>query len=93
MTTQITLAKRRVTDYSDIEPLPDPPREPDMQQPEAIYAFYSVLRPHYAHRDDVLIAGQGYLIRNTGDRGNSTRTSCSPRGWEIRRESSGATAT
>ena len=69
MTTQITLAKRRVTDYSDIEPLPDPPREPDMQQPEAIFTFYSVLRPHYAHRDDVLIAGQGYLIRNTGDRG------------------------
>ena len=49
------------TDYSHLEPLPDPPREPDMQQFVGIFAFASTLAPHFAHRDDVLIAGEGYL--------------------------------
>ena len=48
-------------DYSHLEPLPDPPREPDMQQFLGVFAFASILAPHYAHRDDVLIAGEGYL--------------------------------
>ena len=60
MTTQSAL-KPRIEDYSHLEPLPDPPRVPDMQQFIGIYAFASVLAPHFAHRDDVLIAGEGYL--------------------------------
>ena len=32
-----------------------------MQQFVGIFAFASTLAPHFAHRDDVLIAGEGYL--------------------------------
>ncbi len=69
MTTQTTVKQSRTADYSHIEPLPDPPREPDMRQFEGIYAFASILRPYFAHRDDVLISGAGYLIRSAGDTG------------------------
>ena len=60
MTTQGTLTQQ-TGDYSHLEPLPDPPREPDMQQFVGLFAFASTLAPHFAHRDDVLIAGEGYL--------------------------------
>ena len=49
------------TDYSHLEPLPDPPREPDMQQTEGIVAFHLALRLYFARRDDVLISGEGFL--------------------------------
>ena len=42
MTTRSTL-KPACADYADLEPLPDPPREPDMQQFEGVYAFASVM--------------------------------------------------
>ena len=59
MTTEL---RPQIADYSHLEPLPDPPpREPDMQQERRIFAFYGILDLHFAHRDDVLIAGGGYL--------------------------------
>ena len=48
-------------EYAHLEPLPDPPRVPDMQQYNRLVAFDSVLRAHFAQRADVLISGQGYL--------------------------------
>ena len=61
MTTRSSLKQPHTVDYSKLEPLPDPPREPDMQQYEHfIYAGYS-LRSHFADRDDVLVSGEGYL--------------------------------
>ena len=67
MTMQSTLTKRRATDRSRLEPIPDPPREPDMRQPEAIYYAYEVLRPYFP--EDTLVSGQGYLIFDAGDQG------------------------
>ena len=59
MTTKL---RPQIADFSHLEPLPDPPpREPDMQQEQRIFAFYGILDLHFAHRDDVLIAGGGYL--------------------------------
>ena len=61
MTTQSSLKQAHTIDYSHLEPLPDPPREPDMEQHvHVIYAGYS-LQAHFAGRDDVLISGEGYL--------------------------------
>ncbi len=60
MTTQIRL-KPQIADYSHLEPLPDPPREPDMQRRMGIKAFDWALDLHFARRDDVLICGGGYL--------------------------------
>jgi Uma2 family endonuclease len=60
MTTQGTLTQQ-TGDYSHLEPLPDPPREPDMQQTVGIVAFHLALRLYFARRDDVLISGEGFL--------------------------------
>ena len=62
MTTRSTL-RPQVADYAHLEPLPDPEREPDMQQYEGIVSFNLMIRPHFAHREDVLISGEGYLRR------------------------------
>lgn len=49
-------------DLSHLEPLPDPPREPDMQQDGILFFFHAILEIWYAgRRRDVLIAGQGFL--------------------------------
>ena len=70
MTTQSTLAQRSIDRYAHIEPLPDPPeKERDMEQFDGIYAFASTLKPHFAHRSDVLISSEGYLCENAGDIG------------------------
>ena len=45
-----------------IEPLPDPPENPDMQQTEHLVQAHSTLGAHFGKRDDVLVAGEGYLI-------------------------------
>ena len=71
MTTQAALTQPYTEDYSRIEPLPDPPREPDMIQEDSMYHFYGALRPHFADRGDVLISGAGYLIRDAADAGNA----------------------
>ena len=52
--------------YAHIVPLPDPPREPDMQQNMRLLDFGSIVRYHFAHRSDVLVCGEGYL-RYNGD--------------------------
>ena len=52
--------------YAHTEPLPDPPREPDMQQTMRLLDFGSIIRYHFAQRSDVLVAGEGYL-RHDGD--------------------------
>ena len=59
----ITKSKLRpqVADYAHLEPLPDPPREPDMQRFEHLRGAHQALKMHFANRDDVLVAGQGYL--------------------------------
>ena len=52
--------------YAHIVPLPDPPREPDMQQNMRLLDFGSIVRYHFAQRNDVLVCGEGYL-RYNGD--------------------------
>ncbi len=60
MTTRSTL-RPQIADYAHLEPLPDPEREPDMQQSVGIIAFHLILNPYFSHRDDVLISGEGFL--------------------------------
>ncbi len=48
-------------EYDHLEPLPDPPREPDMQQFMSLTEVGSVLMAHFSHHDDVLVSGGGYL--------------------------------
>ena len=60
MTTRSSL-RPQVADYAHLEPLPDPEREHDMEQFKGIITFAATLIPYFAHRDDVLISGEGYL--------------------------------
>ena len=64
MTTRSSLKQPHTVDYSKLEPLPDPPREPDMNQRRRIRSVDGILIPHFADRDDVLISGDGYLRYN-----------------------------
>ncbi len=60
--------KPQIADYAHLEPLPDPPpREPDMLQDLRIDSFRGMLRLHFAYRDDVLMAGGGYLRNEAGN--------------------------
>ncbi len=55
---------RRLTPYDEfahLVPLPDPPQRTDMEQHEHITRYDQTLRPHYRHRSDVLISGDGFL--------------------------------
>ena len=61
MTTQTTLAQPHSEDYSHIEPLPDPPREPDMVQRKSLSTLDGTLGPHFAAFDDVLLTGEIYV--------------------------------
>ena len=61
MTTRSSLKQPHTVDYSQIEPLPDPPREPDMNQRITNSVFDGTLIPHFANRGDVLVCGEGYL--------------------------------
>ena len=67
MTTRSAPRRPKPVDYSHIEPLPDPPREPDMQQTKPFLYFGSSLMAHFDDRDDVLISGQGYLRHVAGN--------------------------
>ncbi len=51
MTTRSSLKQPHTVGYSQIEPLPDPPREPDMNQRITNSAFDGTLVPHFANRD------------------------------------------
>ena len=61
MTTRSSLKQPHTVDYTKLEPLPDPPREPDMNQRSTNSAFDGTLIPHFAGRGDVLVRGEGYL--------------------------------
>ena len=59
MTTHL---RPQIAEYSHLEPLPDPPpREPDMQQDQQLFDFRGMLALHFAHREDVLIGGGGFM--------------------------------
>ena len=49
-----------------IESLPDPPKKYDMQQRALCVHAHSTLEAHFRDSDDVLVAGEGYLIVSTG---------------------------
>ncbi len=68
--------KPQIADYAHLEPLPDPPREPDMLQNHRISDFFGLLRLRFAYRDDVLIAGEGYLRRRAGDESEEFAPDC-----------------
>ena len=46
---------------SHVEPMPDPPLEPDMNRRRGIRAFDGILVSHLAGRGDVWMSGGGYL--------------------------------
>lgn len=63
MTVKSKVTRLPIEDYSHLEPLPDPEREPNMLQEDVRFSFVSALQAHFGDRDDVLIAGGGY-VRN-----------------------------
>ncbi len=67
MATRTALRPPSPGTYAHLEPLPDPPRIPDMQQHLRIVAFDSVLQAYFAPRADVLICGAGYLRHEAGN--------------------------
>lgn len=67
MTTKIARNPSWGVLYPDVEPLPDPPYQKEMQQFKPIYLFASVLSARFAGRGDVLISGAGYLCRSRSD--------------------------
>ena len=65
MTTKL---RPQIADYSHLKPLPDPPpRPPGFQAADLIYNFRSILSLRLGRRDDVLIAGGGYLRQRPYD--------------------------
>ena len=76
MTTRSSLRQPHTVDYSKLEPLPDPPREPDMNQRTTNSAFDSVLIPHYASRGDVLVCGEGYLRQEATNEAETLAPDC-----------------
>ena len=76
MATKIALAPPPTGAYDHLEPLPDPPRIPDMQQYTRIAAFDRLLHAHFGKRDDVLICGQGYLRHEAGNAAERLAPDC-----------------
>ena len=76
MTTRGSLKKPDTGGHSPLEPLPDPPREPDMQQRRRTAAFDAILMAHFAHRNDVLISGDGYLRRDPANEDEQFAPDC-----------------
>jgi len=52
MTTKSALS--HIYDYSHLEPLPDPPRNYDMQQLDSLLTAGAALQAHFANRSDVM---------------------------------------
>ena len=75
MTTKKVL-RPQIEEYAHLEPLPDPPKEPDMQQRLSTMAIDKVLGLHFARRDDVLICGDGYLRREAGNEAEQLAPDC-----------------
>ena len=68
MTSRSATAKDYLVGLPEDWEVPDPPpKEPDMQQDIWIFEFRGILRAHLGHRDDVLIAGGGYLRNDPRD--------------------------
>ena len=68
MTSRSAAAKDYLAGLPDDWEVPDPPeRELDMQQDISIFDFRSILEAHLGQRDDLLIAGGGYLRQNPRD--------------------------
>ena len=67
MTIQSTLAQPHSEDYSHIEPLPDPPREPDMVQRKSLSTIDGTLGPYFAAFNDVLLTGEIYVRFDDND--------------------------
>ncbi len=76
MATKIALRPPPPGEFAHLEPLPDPPRIPDMQQHLRIVAFDSVLQAYFAPRADVLVCGQGYLRREAGNNAERLAPDC-----------------
>ncbi len=68
MVTQKALTKPRVPDYSRVEPIPDPPRKPKMNEYPHISAFTSALDVWFNDEEGVVIASAGFLWRFPTDR-------------------------
>ena len=95
MAIQRVLTKPSLRDYSDIEPLPDPPQVPDMEQFDGISAFAWALSSRCKRRDGYLVSGvmaTCEVTLRTWARLRA-RTLHLPRTWETRGGSSVATAT
>ena len=67
----MTSPKAKARDYlaglPDDWALPDPPREPDMEQWQTTTSFDAMLETHFAQRVDVLISGAGFLRNDPRD--------------------------
>ena len=63
--------------YEHLEPLPDPPRDLEMQQDIPIYDFRRILHLHLSQRDGVLIVGGGI----SGKRPTTKTRYSSPIAW------------
>ncbi len=76
MATRTVLRPQPPGESAHLEPLPDPPRTPDMQQHIRIAAFDSYLRAYFAGRTDVLVCGGGYLRHEAGNREERLAPDC-----------------
>ena len=76
MTTRTALRPPPPGEYAHLEPLPDPPQTPDMQQHIRIAAFDSYLRAYFAQRTDVLVCGGGYLRHEAGNTAERLAPDC-----------------
>ena len=76
MATKTSLRSPPLGEFAHLEPLPDPPRIPDMQQHIQIVAFDSILQAHFAERADVLVCGAGYLRHVAGNRAEQLAPDC-----------------
>ena len=76
MATKTVLRSPPRGEFAHLEPLPDPPRTPDMQQHIRIVAFDSILQAHFAQRADVLVCGAGYLRQEAGNRAERLAPDC-----------------
>ncbi len=70
MVIQSVLAKPGLPDYSDIEPLPDPPQVGDMEQFDGINDFAATLKPRFRREKGYVVSGGGYLRSDPDDMGD-----------------------
>ena len=63
-------------DYSYLEPLPDPPIDPDARQYTWARYFHSTLKIRFIGRRDMLVAGKGYLRRMPYDHSEVLAPDC-----------------